>query len=53
MEEKNENKGKKLTQEEFNQIVQKQLNDLSRMFNNNKKKHEENESKRDDEENDR
>ena len=51
MEEKNENKGKKLTQEEFNKIVQKQLNDLSRMFN---KKHEEsdekNESKRDDEE---
>ena len=45
MEEKNENNGKKLTEKEFNQIIQKQLNDLSRMFNNNKKK-EENESKR-------
>ena len=53
MKEKNENNGKKLTQEEFNKIVQNQLDDLSRMFNNNKNKHEENKSKRDDEENDR
>ena len=50
MKEKNENKGKKLTQEEFNKIIQKQLNDLNKMFDNNKKKHENNESKRDDDE---
>ena len=50
MEEKNENKGKKLTQEEFNKIIQKQLNDLNKMFDYNKKKHENNESKKDDDE---
>ena len=48
--EENKNSVKKITQEEFNQKLKKQLNDISKIFSDYNKNHQETEDKGDDEE---